>query len=793
MTTGIAELGSAPDTTLSEFVLAQAPDRGTKPALVDALSGRALSYAGLAAEVRALAEGLAANGVQPGDVLALCAPNSIEFAVALYAATSAGAAVATVNPQWTSEEIARQLRSTGARWMVSTPGPAQQKARAAARGTAVAAAFSMRHGAVVLESPDPPAGPPPVMTGLALLLTSSGTTGLPKNVMLPHRALVANLGQIRHAQKVTADDVVIAALPLFHIFALQVSLNLALLQGATVVILPRFELGTFLQAIQDHRVTRAEVVPPMLLALAARPEVGDYDLSSLRLITSAAAPLGGDLARDCAARVGCRIKQAYGMTEAGGTHVAPDDGPDRPDSVGPPLPGVECRIVTPGTAADAEPGLPGELLVRSPATMAGYLDNPAETAAAVDPDGWLRTGDIVSAGPDGWYSITDRAKELIKYKGYQVAPAELEALLVRHPAVADAAVVRSPDPAAGEVPKAFVVRRAPVTQAALMAWVAERVAPYKRIRRVEFTDAIPKSPTGKILRRVLIERDTAARAAPGAKELSGTVVLVTGAGRGLGRVLAARLARAGASVGLLARSADELAATAGLIARDGGTAAIAVTDVTDQDATAIALKQLREQLGAATVLVNNAGVTGPMGPMWDVDADQWWRAIEINLGGAVTVARLALPGMTTAGQGRIINVTSNAGIYRWPLVSAYAASKAALVKLTETLAEETRGHGVAVFSVDPGILPIGFGELALSSTAGPATAEGRVAGWVRGQLAAGRGTDPDRAADLVLALASGRADRLSGRHLTPADNPDAMLADIERIEREDLHTLRLRR
>ena len=480
------------------------------------------------------------------------------------------------------------------------------------------------------------------------------------------------------------------------------------------------------------------------------------------------------------------------MTEAGGTHIAPDDGPDRPDSVGPPLPGVECRIVTPGTATEAGPGLPGELLVRSPGTMRGYLDNPAETAAALDADGWLRTGDIVTVGPDGWYYITDRVKELIKYKGLQVAPAELEALLLTHPAVADAAVVRSPDPAAGEVPKAFIVQRAPVTQTALMAWVAERVAPYERVRRVEFTDAIPKSPTGKILRRVLIERETAARAQD-AGEPSGVVVLVTGAGRGLGRVLAIRLAEAGASVGLLARSADELAATAGLIARDGGTAAVAAADVTDPHAAAVAIKQLREQLGAATVLINNAGVTGPMGPMWEVDADEWWQAIEVNLGGAVTLARLALPGMIAAGQGRIINITSNAGIYRWPLVSAYVAAKAALVKLTETLAQETRGHRISVFSVDPGILPIGFGELALGSTAGPATAEGRVTGWVRDALAAGRGTDPGRAADLVLALAGGRADRLSGRHLTPADNLDAMLADIERIEREDLHALRLRR
>ena len=293
MTIDIAELGGPiPDTTLAEFVLAQAPDRGAKPALVDALSGRALSYADLAAEVRTLAGGLAAKSVRPGDVVALCAPNSIEFAVTLYAVTSAGATVTTVNPQWTSEEIGRQLRSTGARWMVATPGLAEDKLRAAMGGPAVTAALPAGDGAVVLGSADLPPGPSPATSEVALLLTSSGTTGLPKNVMLPHRSLVANLGQVRHAHQVTADDVVIAALPLFHVFALQATLNLALLQGATVVILPRFELCAFLRTIQDHKVTRAEVVPPMVLALATRGEVGDYDLSSLRLITSAAAPLG---------------------------------------------------------------------------------------------------------------------------------------------------------------------------------------------------------------------------------------------------------------------------------------------------------------------------------------------------------------------------------------------------------------------------------------------------------------------------------------------------------------------
>ena len=278
----------------------------------------------------------------------------------------------------------------------------------------------------------------------------------------------------------------------------------------------------------------------------------------------------------------------------------------------------------------------------------------------------------------------------------------------------------------------------------------------------------------------------------GGRPLDGMVALVSGGGRGIGRLLGARLAGAGAAVGLIARSADELAATAGEIRRAGGTAAAAVADVTDQRATAAAVAELRERLGAVDVLVNNAGVSGPVGPLWEAPAAGWWRAVEVNLGGAFVLTQLALEHMIPAGRGRIINITSYAGVYRWPLMSAYAASKAALVKLTETLAEETRPHGVSVFSVDPGLLPIGLGEAALRATAGRQTPAGRVQGWIRDQFAAGRGADPEQAARLIVALASGRADRLSGRHLSVADNLDALLPRIDQIERDDLHTLRLR-
>ena len=503
-----------PDLTLPQFVLCSAYRRGSKRALVDAATGQEISYAGLADAVQEVGAGLSARGLHPGDVLALCAPNSIEFAVAWFAAASIGAIVTTVNPQCTRDEIVRQLRQAGARWLVTTAGPTEQKLRGVTAETAITETIvTGDHAAGTipfwsLRATAHASAGPVSASDVVLLPTSSGTTGLPKSVELTHRNLVASLGQTWLVHQVAEDDVVIAALPLFHIYGLQITLNLALLAGATVIILPQFGLDAFLRAVQDHGITRAEVVPPMVLGLANAAIVDDYDLSSLRLLTSAAAPLGADLARACAQRLRCRVKQAYGMTEvSGGTHIAPDAGPDHPDSIGPALPGVECRIVDPGTGAELRPGQPGELLVRTAGAMRGYLGDPEATAATIDAAGWVHTGDIVAADQDGWFYVADRVKELIKYKGYQVAPAELEAVLLTHPAVADTAVVRKPDAMAGEAPKAFVVLKAPATAQELMAWVAERVAGYKRIREVEFTHSIPRSPAGKILRRLLVEQD----------------------------------------------------------------------------------------------------------------------------------------------------------------------------------------------------------------------------------------------------------------------------------------------
>lgn len=509
-----AELAAAavqvPTVTLPEYVLGGARERGRKRALVDSATGAELSYADLVNAVTQQAAGLADSGMRPGDVLALCAPNGIGFVTTYLAGLSAGAVVTTVNPLWTAAEITNQLRLAGARWLASTPDLLVGKLSVPTDEAGLAAAFEIDGlPRTVAITPAPPV--PAVSRDLedpALLLSSSGTTGLPKLVVLRHRNLVASLSQTRLVHKVTHDDVVLAALPLFHIFGLQLSLNLALLQGATVVLLPRFELAAFFRAVEEHGVTRSEIVPPMVLGIAGSDLADEHDVSSLRVLTSGAAPLTAELARACGTRAGCRVKQAYGLTEiAGGSHIAPDDGPERQASIGPPLPGVECRVVDSASGADLGPGEPGELLVRSDGVMRGYLGNPEATAATVDADGWLHTGNIVTVDEAGWYTVADRVKELIKYKGLSVAPAELEGVLLTHPAVADAAVVRYRDAAAGEVPKAYVVLRAEVSERELMNWVAQRVAPYKRVRVVEFTDRIPKSPSGKILRRLLVAQD----------------------------------------------------------------------------------------------------------------------------------------------------------------------------------------------------------------------------------------------------------------------------------------------
>src|SRR5947207_2512578 len=346
---------------------------------------------------------------------------------------------------------------------------------------------------------------------LIALPYSSGTTGLPKGVMLTHYNLVANMCQMDGLDYFHRDDTLLCVLPLFHIYGLVVVLNMGLHLGATIVTMPRFDLEQFLGLIQKYRVTLSHIVPPIVLKLAKDPSVEKYDLSSLKMIFSGAAPLGPELSHECMQRIGCGIRQGYGMTETSPvTHSSPADPTKvKLGSVGPPAPNTECKLVDPATGEECGPNEEGEVCVRGPQNMKGYLNNPEATARTVDADGWLHTGDIGYADEDGHFFIVDRVKELIKYKGFQVAPAELEAVLLTHPAVADCAVIPCRDDEAGEVPKAFVVLKGEATADDIMDFVAERVAPHKKIRALEFIEQIPKSLSGKILRRVLVEKERA--------------------------------------------------------------------------------------------------------------------------------------------------------------------------------------------------------------------------------------------------------------------------------------------
>jgi acyl-CoA synthetase (AMP-forming)/AMP-acid ligase II len=507
-----------PNVPLTTFVLQKAPERAQKPALIDGPSGRTLTYGQLAGAIRLAAAGLAQRGFQRGDVLAIYSPNLPEYAVAFHAVATLGGVNTTINPLYTVGELTHQLKDAGAKYLLTIPHflpNALEAAKAAnlrevfvfgeGEGATPFAALLNNNGALPPVHLDP-------QHDLIVLPYSSGTTGLPKGVMLTHHNLVANIVQCNGANsgrlRIQEEDVLIGILPFFHIYGMVVIMNYALHNGATVVTMPRFDMEQFLQTIQKYRVTYAHLVPPLILALAKHPLVDQYDLSSLRVIFSGAAPLGADVQKACAARLHCAISQGYGLTETSPvTHLMPERPVEKPGSIGPVIPNTEVKIVDVATGRELGPNEQGELLIRGPQVMQGYLNNPQATAHSIDREGWLHTGDIGYADDEGDFYIVDRLKELIKYKGLQIAPAELEAVLLAHPAVADAAVIGVADEEAGEVPKAFVVLKGESDADALLAYVAGRVAPYKKIRQLEFVAQIPKSASGKILRRLLVEQE----------------------------------------------------------------------------------------------------------------------------------------------------------------------------------------------------------------------------------------------------------------------------------------------
>ncbi|MEM6109933.1 AMP-binding protein [Mycobacterium sp. 050272] len=492
-------------------------------ALVETATGTEVSYRALVTRIKSFAAGLARRGIGVGDVVALLAPNSAAFAAALHGILRAGATVTPINVLSTADEIARQVTDSGARLLIAAPRlreQAEQAAYAAGLSSGDVSVLDADDFVNSTASRGPEVEFDPA-THVAVLPFSSGTTGKPKGVMLTHRNLVANVAQLHPVSGVDPDETLIAVVPFFHSYGLTGLLCAALRDRARLIAMPSFDLGAFLAAIEKYRVTQAYIAPPVAVALAKDPLVDSFDLSSLHTLTSAAAPLDEELANAVAQRLDCRIVQAYGMTELSpASHLIPlqgrhPAGAEAPvSSCGWTVPNSESKLVDIETGDEIPvppSGLsePGELCFRGPNVMAGYLGNAAATAEIIDADGFLHTGDLARVDAAGCVYIVDRLKELIKYKGYQVAPAELEALLLTHPGIADVAVVGVVHNVSGEeIPKAFVVRQVgtALSKGEVIDFVAAKVAPYKKIRQVEFVEKIPKSATGKILRRDLRAR-----------------------------------------------------------------------------------------------------------------------------------------------------------------------------------------------------------------------------------------------------------------------------------------------
>ncbi|EDO33258.1 predicted protein [Nematostella vectensis] len=461
-----------------------------------------------------MASALTRKGFKQGEVLAIMCPNIPEFAIAYFAAILIGGIVTSMNPLYTGREVAHQLVHSQASWLLTVP-PCIPRAMEGAKEAGVANVYVVGEAegcaslSELLED-DGTCLPTDLSIkpreDIAALPYSSGTTGLPKGVQLTHYNLIADscivMGEsFTHYSR---DSHVLALLPFYHSYGLMVNLANVLLVGGRVVCIQRFDQEAFLKTIQNEKITHAALVPPIMIFLAKHEMVDQYDLSSLIDITVGAAGMGEELMQSVKDRLSNLkyLRQGYGMTELSPvSHVVPLD-TYNPKSVGVLLPNLECKIIDLSSGEEVEQGKEGEICIRGPTVMKGYLKNPEATARTLDSEGWLHTGDIGHCDQGDFFYITDRLKELIKYKGFQVPPAELEALLLSHPDVEDVAVIGVPDVEAGELPKAFVVRKKEsLTVEDVTGFVNSRVAPYKRLRGgVEFTDEIPKSTSGKILR-----------------------------------------------------------------------------------------------------------------------------------------------------------------------------------------------------------------------------------------------------------------------------------------------------
>lgn len=493
------------DLSITERVFRGLEGRAEERVLTDGPTGRGLTAHAFMDQVKTMAGGLTAAGFGKGHTVAIMAPNIPEYCVIFHAVAWAGGTITTLNPTYTANEVAHQLKDAGAEMLLTIPDFVET-ARDGAGKIPVIAIGSEEYNALHGE-PLSSQVPVDLDSHSVVLPYSSGTTGLPKGVMLSHRNLVMNVDQTAAAANFQKGEVAAGFLPFFHIYGMTVLMNMHLACGGAVVTMPRFDLQMFLQICQDHKSRRLWIVPPVALALAKHPLVDDYDLSSVQEVFSGAAPLGADLSEAVGKRLSCVSLQGYGMTElAPVSHVTPATAA-RAGAAGKIVPNTQCRIVDIDTGADLGTDQEGELWVKGPQVMQGYLNNAGATAETLTDDGWLRTGDIARFDDDGYMFITDRLKELIKFKGFQVAPAELEATLVALEGITDAAVIGQEDETAGEVPIAFVVKGNPdLTEDAIKSHLETQLAHYKQIHSVHFVEEIPKSASGKILRRLLRDK-----------------------------------------------------------------------------------------------------------------------------------------------------------------------------------------------------------------------------------------------------------------------------------------------
>ncbi|KAJ1405864.1 AMP-dependent synthetase/ligase [Sesbania bispinosa] len=495
---------------LSEF--------GSHPCLINSPNGVVYTYSDVELTARKVASGLNKLGVQKGDVIMILLQNSPEFVFSFLGASYRGAMATAANPFFTPSEIAKQAKASNAKLLITQASYYEKVKDLDVKLVFVDSPpeghlhFSELSESDENELPEVKIEPNDVVA----LPYSSGTTGLPKGVMLTHKGLVTSI-----AQQVDGDnpnlyyhsqDVILCVLPLFHIYSLNSVLLCSLRAKATILLMPKFDINALLALIHKHRITIAPVVPPIVLAIAKSPDLHKYDLSSIRVLKSGGAPLGKELEDTLRAKFpNAKLGQGYGMTEAGpvltmSLAFAKEPMDVKPGACGTVVRNAEMKIVDPETGNSLPRNQPGEICIRGDQIMKGYLNDPEATKRTIDKEGWLHTGDIGYIDDDDELFIVDRLKELIKYKGFQVAPAELEALLLSHPKISDAAVVPMKDEAAGEVPVAFVVRsngHTDVTEDEIKQFISKQVVFYKRINRVFFIDAIPKSPSGKILRKDL--------------------------------------------------------------------------------------------------------------------------------------------------------------------------------------------------------------------------------------------------------------------------------------------------